>query len=390
VSPQAGRGSGVAMRTADLVVVGSGPAGLSAAIEAGKRGVETILIEENRSPGGQLHKQIHKFFGSKEHLAGARGFEIAETLATEARKWTTDILLDTAVHGRFEDGSLGIVIDSADGDLVKPRAVVLACGALERAITFTGWTLPGVMGTGAVQTMINVHRVRPGRRFLIVGSGNVGLIVAYQLLQAQAEVIAIVERLPKIGGWQVHADKVRRLGIPVLTSSTVVKAIGEEEVQGVVIATVNEAGEPIAGSERTLDVDTVCIAAGLKPRAELPLLFGCATVEIPCLGGRIPLRDENMETTVPLVFVAGDVAGIGEASIAMDQGRLAGIAAAEGLGLGKESELQKERSTIRARLRAFNDGPVGKSRAAAENRILDELVKARATARRPRDGQQDV
>ena len=374
------------MRTADLVVVGSGPAGLTAAIEAGKRGAETLLIEESKSAGGQLYKQIHKFFGSKDHLAGTRGFEIAEILTAEARNLTAGILLDTAVYGWFEHGTLGIVTGKGNGDLVNARAVVLACGALERAVAFPGWTLPGVMGTGAVQTMINVHRVRPGRRFLIVGSGNVGLIVAYQLLQARAEVVAILEKLPRVGGWEVHASKVRRLGVPILTSCTVVEAIGNEEVEGVVIAAIDERGECIADSERTLQVDTVCIAAGLKPRVELPLLLGCATADAPTLGGRIPLRNENMETTVPGVFVAGDVAGVGEASIAMDQGRLAGISAVDQLGCAKASEVRKERSLIRARLRAFCDGPMGRPRATAEREILDTFYKAKAAARETKDG----
>jgi len=347
------------MLETDLVVVGSGPAGLTAAIEAGKRGVRTILIEENLFPGGQLRKQIHKFFGSAEHFAGLRGFDIAERLFAQAADSISEVLLNTCVYGCFDGRVLGLLVDDHHSELVVPKSIVLACGALERALGFPGCTLPGVMGVGAVQTMINIHRVLPGRRFLIVGSGNVGLIVAYQLIQAGAEVAAVVEAATEVGGWRVHAEKVERLGVPILTSSTVARALGSEQIEGVAIARVDRECRVVPGTESILSVDTICVAAGLKPRVGLASQLGCAVTYIQELGGTVPIHDPNMESTSRGVFVAGDISGVGEASTAMDEGRLAGIAVAERLGFVEEEELEAERARIHHRLDALRSGPFG-------------------------------
>ena len=171
------------MRETELAIVGAGPAGLAAAIEASSTGAKVTLVDENNRPGGQLFKQIHKFFGSREHYAGVRGFEIGSRLLEETKAKGVEVMLDTVAWGIFEGNTLGLVSDGKTIQL-KPRKLILATGAMERPIVFPGWTLPGVMGAGAAQTLINLHRVLPGQRVLMVGSGNVGLIVSYQLLQA--------------------------------------------------------------------------------------------------------------------------------------------------------------------------------------------------------------
>ena len=197
------------MKHYDVIVVGAGPAGLGAAIEAGRQGAKVLLLDENDRPGGQLFKQIHKFFGSREHYAGTRGFAIGRQLLQEAEEAGVEIHLGRRVWGIFPDGSVTAANDT-ESVRYQGSYLILATGASENALAFPGCTLPGVMTAGAAQTFANVHHVLPGQNIVMVGSGNVGLIVTYQLLQAGANVKAILEAAPKLSGYAVHAGKVRR------------------------------------------------------------------------------------------------------------------------------------------------------------------------------------
>ena len=358
------------MEKTDIAIVGGGPAGMAAAIEAARAGANVTVIDENARPGGQLFKQIHKFFGSGVHHAGTRGFQIGQNLLREAEEAGVEMRLDTVVYGIFSDRRLGLICGDHTEELVA-SVVILATGANENALTFPGWTLPGVMGAGATQTLINIHRVVPGQRILMVGAGNVGLIVTYQLLQAGAEVIAIIEGLSYIGGYGVHASKVRRAGVPILTSHTILQAEGDEKVKGAVIAQVDEKWEPVTGTQETLDVDTICLAVGLSPLAELAWMAGCQSSYIPSLGGWVPLHDENLETSLPGVYVAGDLAGIEEASTAMEEGRLAGLTAAEALGHLSPKEASAKKGEVRERLAALRIGSFGEGRAIAKQKIME-------------------
>lgn len=330
----------------EFAVVGAGPAGLSAAIEAAKAGARTAVIDENAKPGGQLFKQIHKFFGGKEHRAGTRGIDIGNRLLEEARNAGVEVVLNTAVWGIFDDGNVVCLYSRGKVQELHAKKILLATGASENPLSFPGHTLPGVLGAGAAQTMVNLHRVSVGERVLMIGSGNVGLIVSYQLMQAGATVVAVVEVLPKIGGYGVHASKIARLGIPILTSHTVKEVRGHGKVEAATVAKVDSKFQTIAGTERDFDVDTVCIAVGLSPLAELAWMCGCDFMYIPEMGGYVPVHDENMETTIPGIYVAGDAAGIEEAATAMVDGALAGLAVAQSLGhLSREKfqELKADR-----------------------------------------------
>lgn len=362
------RGKGLIMKT-ELAVIGAGPAGLCAAIEAAKNGVDVTLIDENRTAGGQLFKQIHRFFGSEEHLAGIRGFEIGDMLLEDAEKYGVKVLLDTVVWGLFPDLKLGLS-DGKSVTIMEAQKIVVSTGASENSLSFTGWTLPNIMGAGAAQTMVNVQRVLPGEKVLIIGSGNVGLIVAFQLLQAGAEVVAVVEALPEVRGYQVHASKIVRMGIPILTNHTITRAEGDTRVRQAEIAQIDAQFKPLAGSETILDVDLICIAVGLRPLAELCWMAGMEFEYEPQLGGFVPLHDESMQSSIDGIWVAGDVAGIEEASSAMEEGRLAGVAAAVSLDkierkLGGESMDQ-----ARLRLRALRLGPYGDNRQESKERII--------------------
>jgi len=357
--------------TCELAVVGGGPAGLAAAIEAAKAGVKVVLFDENQRPGGQLFKQIHKFFGSKEHQAGVRGHDIGYRLLDECQKVGVDTRLNTTVWG-IEDNKIGIT-NGKISRIVNAKRIIIATGASENPLSFPGWTLPGVMGAGACQTMMNIHRVLPGTRVIMVGSGNVGLIVSYQLLLAGAEVVAVVEALPKIGGYIVHAAKLRRAGVPILTSTTILEAKGKEAVEEATICSLDDKLCPIKGTEITLKVDLICLAVGLSPLAELCWMAGCKFKYLPELGGFVPIHDENMKTTVPCIYVAGDVAGVEEASCAMEEGKLAGVAVAEELGYLEKDEAGEKKEKIRKRLNSLRLGPFGDMRAKAKL----ELMKSR-------------
>jgi len=339
-----------------------------AALEARQVGAQVTVVDENLSPGGQLFKQLHKFFGSRAHRAGVRGFRIGEALLQDTEKLGVEVWLNAVCWGLFEGNRLALQRDG-QSELLEFQELILATGAQENSLTFPGWTLPGVMGAGAAQTVVNIHRVLPGKRVLMVGAGNVGLIVSYQLMQAGADVVAVVEGLPWIGGYGVHASKIRRAGVPILTRHTILRAEGKESVESATIAQVDERWQPIPGTQQTLEVDAICLAVGLAPMAELAWMAGCQFDYIPSLGGHLPLHDENMETTAPGIYVAGDIAGIEEASTAMEEGRLAGLAAAEALGYGSD-ELSQRKEEARDALNQLRAGPFGEGRRQAKIQIL--------------------
>ena len=359
------------MEEKELVIIGGGPAGLSAAIEARKKGIEVLLIDENLRPGGQLFKQIHRFFGSKEHMAGVRGFVIGEKLLREVRELDVEVWLNSVVYGIFKDNVIGVVKDG-ENIILKTKSIIVSAGAIENPLSFPGWTLPGVMGAGACQTMINIHRVLPGKKVLMIGSGNVGLIVSYQLLQAGADVLGIVEIMPKIGGYLVHAAKVKRFGVPIYLSTTILEAFGKEEVEGAVICPVDNNFKPMFKERKEIKVDLICIAIGLTPLSELLYQTGCLFTYKGYLGGFVPLHNENMETSIPLIYVAGDCSGIEEASTAMEEGKLAGISVAEKL---THKTYKEEKENIRKRLNDFRIGTFGEKRRLAKEEIIKEYYE---------------
>lgn len=343
----------------EIAIIGGGPAGLSAALAAVRQGAEVMLIDRDPVLGGQLVKQTHMFFGSKKQYAAIRGIDIPEKLLGELQEEGKGKFVprrETTVLGYYDDGVLmlekqGII------ELIQPKKIIIATGAAEKMLPFPGNDLPGVYGAGAVQTLMNVYGIKPGKRVLMVGAGNIGLIVSYQLGQAGVEVAAIIEGAPRIGGYLVHATKVRRAGIPIWTSHTIKEAYGKEAVEGALICNLDENWCAVPGSDRDLKVDTVCLAVGLTPQTELLWQAGCRQEYIPELGGYVPLRDEQMRTSLAHIFVAGDVACIEEAGSAMVEGKIAGLFAAADLGYGDNAKsLFESFSGELAELRA---GPTG-------------------------------
>lgn len=296
----------------ECLIIGGGPAGLSAAIELGRAGVRTLVIDDKHRLGGKLVLQTHKFFGSiEECYAGTRGIDIALKLEQEMRRfenvqaWTNAVALAV-----FSDRKVGVLREGRY-ITIAPQALLVATGAREKALAFKGNTLPGVYGAGAFQTLLNRDLVRPTERLFIVGGGNVGLIAGYHALQAGIQVVGLCEALPECTGYKVHKDKLVRMGVPIYLSHTVISANGEDEVESVTIARVDERWRPVPGTEKTFACDTVLIAVGLDPVNEF--------------------YHKAREFGLP-VWAAGDAEEIAEASAAMFTGRIRGLEIARSLG----------------------------------------------------------
>jgi sarcosine oxidase subunit alpha len=300
-------------RDVEVLIIGGGPAGLSAAIELGKVGIDTLIVDDKQRLGGKLLLQTHKFFGSVEDShAGTRGFEIARILEEDVRKRSSvEVWVNATAVGVFSDGIVGVV-KGRTYRKVRPQKLLLAAGAREKMLSFPGNTLPGVYGAGAFQTLVNRDLVKSSERVLIVGGGNVGLIAGYHAIQAGIQVVALVEALPYVGGYKVHEDKLKRLGVPVYASHTVVSASGEERVKSVTIGKLDEHWKVIPGTHKTFQVDTVLIAVGL---AEVNEFYHKA-------------KEWGMD-----VYSAGDAREIAEASAAIFTGKIEGLKIAKALGL---------------------------------------------------------
>lgn len=323
---------------AEVLVVGGGPAGMCASIEAARAGARVILLERSAKLGGQLVKQTHKFFGSERQDAGTRGIYIADKIQAEIEAlegiqvWTQSI-----AAGLYRDG---IVMVDRNGTIegIRAKAVIIATGAFEKNLVFPNNDLPGIYGAGAVQTLMNMEGVVPAKSVLMVGAGNIGLIVSYQLMQAGVDVAAVIEAAPNIGGYLVHANKLRRAGVPIMTRHTIKCAYGQGKVEGAIIHELDEHFQPIPGTEQDVKCDAICMAVGLAPLPELFFQAGCDMKFVPELGGYVPVIDSERHTSVRNVYAAGDSGGVEEASSAMLTGKLAGISAARDLGYDQDYE----------------------------------------------------
>jgi NADPH-dependent 2,4-dienoyl-CoA reductase/sulfur reductase-like enzyme/Pyruvate/2-oxoacid:ferredoxin oxidoreductase delta subunit len=299
--------------TTQVLVVGGGPSGLSAAAELAERGLDVVLVDDKETLGGKLVLQTHKFFGSEEDCyAGTRGYEIATILEKKVRSFPNiRIIANSPVVAIYKDRKAGIYEDYRRYTLIDFQAIIVAAGAREKSVLFPGNDLPGVYGAGAFQTLVNRDLVKAADKVFVIGSGNVGLIGSYHALQAGIKVAGICEILPKINGYKVHADKIIRMGVPVYLNTSVVSVEGDGKVERITIAEVDREWKPILDTARTFEVDTVLVATGLSPCDELyrqAMAFGFIAVK------------------------AGDAEEIAEASSAMFGGRIAALSLAKMLG----------------------------------------------------------
>lgn len=352
------------------IIIGAGPAGLTAAITIASRGHSVMVIDEYMKPGGRLLGQLYE----EPNGNWWNGIVESDKLHQQAKKLGVDIKLHTPVSNiEVQDGIWSV---HTDVEIHETTHLLLATGAAENPLPIKGWTLPGVMSVGAAQVMTNVHRVKPGERGVIIGVNVLSSAIAMELKMADIDIACIT--LPvsntvnekfgqplevmnsllhvshmapsafiKMGSKLMKNDFFKQLGItffpkngvkmwdiPIMLRKAVTEIIGDGQVEGVKISTINPAGEVIPGTEEIIGADFVCIAGGLYPLAELAAVAGCPFYHIEELGGYVPLHNERMESTLPGLYVAGNITGIEGAKVAMCQGQTAGLSIANNLENG--------------------------------------------------------
>ena len=344
-------------RHVPLIVVGAGPAGVAAALEAARAGVEVMLVDEHPVDNDMMAMDVPLYFGGRmdpavrnRALMLERVVESNPALAAAADAGV-DVQLGTYVWAAFIPGPTSRELDTPLLGLADDRRswlvgwdrLIVAAGARDVVLGFPGWERAGVMGAGAAAALLTRYRALAARRMVVLGSGDLGLRTAALALEHGVEVAAIVEVSERVRGDDKLARELADRGVPVLTSHTV-RGVRERtgEVESLVLTAVDADAKPVAGSERAIACDTVCLAVGLAPSIELLALTGARLRFSSPLGGWVPEVDASLRTSVPGVYAAGDCAGVhdgmlADADLAREQGRVAGLAAAASLGAATAS-----------------------------------------------------
>ena len=295
------------MRGFDLAVIGGGPAGMAAAIAAKKKGLDNIIIfERDTQLGGILNQCIHNGFGLHTFREELTGPEYAERYADMVRELGIPYETGTMVLNISDDRTVTIMSKERGVEDISAKSVVLAMGCRERprgALGIAGYRPQGIYTAGTAQRLINIDGVMPGKECVILGSGDIGLIMARRMTLEGAHVAAVFELMPYSNG--LNRNIVQCLDdfdIPLLLSHTIVDIKGKEKLEGVVVAEVKD-GKPIAGTEEYYPCDTLLLSCGLIPENELSRACG---VEInPLTNGAVV--DDRLQTSIPGVFACGNV-----------------------------------------------------------------------------------
>ena len=372
--------------TYDLLVVGGGPAGISAARAARRAGLSVVLVDERPSLGGQIFKQPGPGFSVPDPAGLDRQARAGRSLIASLDGLGVDVRLRTAVVA-VEGRETVLVADGQRAAAVVTARTVVATGAHDRPVVFPGWTLPGVMTAGGLQTLAKTQRVLPGRRMVFAGSGPVALAFPAQLAHYGAVVVEALEAGPAprpgdiarlLGAARGNTDLLRdaaryrtmllRHRVPVRYGRIVVRAEGDGRVEQVVHAAVDADWRVIPGTERSVDADVLCLGYGFVPSLELMRLLGCVFDHDENLGGAVVRRDRWLRTTVDGIYAAGDGTGVEGSYVAIDEGTIAGVAAALDAGrlddaradelVGEaRTRLRRRRSLIAATRRLYRVGP---------------------------------
>lgn len=345
-----------------LVVIGGGPGGMAAATEAARAGLACTLIDEAPRLGGQIYRQPP---GGDSGHTGGRGSQMRAELAEFTDR--VEVLSATSVLGLWPGHRVLLSSDGAAGE-IQADQVVVAAGAYERPVPFPGWTLPGVMAAAGLQALIRTTGVKAGRRALVAGTGPVIANVARRLLDVGVEVVAVLEagRAPWSTGallepwagsemakeaaesWGV----LERAGVSLVENHAVFAAHGSLEVSSATYGPLTaDEWRPRRDGSRTVEVDLVVIGYGFVPNSELTELAGCR--HVPYLDGWVPERSATMATSVDGLYAVGDCASSSGALVAEEEGRIAGISAAEHCGLLSPAEAGRRRAGPADRLRTL-------------------------------------
>jgi D-hydroxyproline dehydrogenase subunit alpha len=356
----------------DIAIIGGGPAGMAAAIEARRAGVRSVCVfDEWPTLGGQIFRRFGPGFFVFDALAAGHEYRDGQKLIDEVHSCGAQIRSNTIVWGIW-DKRLAYVTDSSRSELVDGKAIIVATGGRDRSIPFPGWTLPGVITAGAAKTLVAIQRVLPGERILMAGSGPLALAFSAQLKEYGANIVEVAEaasnpsptmlaKLFLYGPPAVISDAIRyrlrliREGIPYSPSTIIARAEGNERVERAQVAKVDSNWRVIAGTERTIEVDTILLGYGLESSSELTRLIGCTHKFDSELGGWIPVKDSSMRTSKAGIFAAGDGSGIGGVRFALEEGRIAGVMAACSLGVIDSALAAARIAQSKARLRKWSE-----------------------------------
>ncbi len=359
----------------DVLVVGGGPAGLAAALASSEAGLDVVLLDERSKLGGQYFKQPAAEFSVDENCLDHQ-YQHGRALIERIRASSITVLQGVAVWGAFSSDRLHAAGKDARW-VLSPRRLIVATGAYERGVPMPGWTLPGVLSTGAGQSLLRSSQVSPGSRVLVSGNGPLNLQVAAEMARAGVTVVALAEladlRQPINGVLSArmlaaapslvrdgagYIASLARARIPVLSRSSVISLEGERSVTAATVAKIDDEGRPVVGTERRFAVDAVCLGFGFLPSNEIARSLGCCHRVDPVGGGLMVERDETGRTSLPNVWVIGDSAAIEGAKVAGALGVIAGHAVAEDLGITVSSEISRQVRIARRALkrhRRFQD-----------------------------------
>ena len=325
------------MKQVDVLILGGGPAGLAAAIAAYDAGCRNLLIvERDDRLGGILNQCIHNGFGLHTFQEELTGPEYAQRFIDEVHARRIPFLLHTMALSISPD-KVVTAVNPTDGCFVlQAKSIILAMGCRERprgALNIPGFRPAGIYSAGTAQRLVNIEGRMPGRRVVILGSGDIGLIMARRLTLEGAKVLAVAEIMPYSGGLKRNIVQcLDDFGIPLYLSHTVVDVEGRERVTGVTIAEVDASRRPIPGTERHYDCDTLLLSCGLIPENELSRGLGVAMS--PVTNG--PLVNEQLETSIPGVFACGNVLHVHDlVDYVSQEAAVAGRAAAETVRAGE-------------------------------------------------------
>jgi len=360
----------------DLLILGGGPAGLAAAAEGLSYGLHVGLVDERPTLGGQIYKQFGPGFRVREPRRLGRDYARGRRLIEAVEGTEVSLHLRTSAVS-IEATSVVLYEEGAHTRAVGAERILLAAGAHDRPVAFPGWTLPGVLTAGGAQALVKTQRVTPGRRLVFAGSGPLALAFPAQLHHYGANVVLALDagrsptatdvvrlaaasrgNLGLLRDALCYRAQLLRGGVPLRYRRIVVRAEGDERVEAIVHAAVDDGWRVRAGTEERVAADTLCVGYGFFPSVELPLLAGCEMRYDEDLGGPLVVVDEWMRTTRPGVSAAGDGTGVAGSLVAVDEGRLAAIGAAVDLGRLPADIGGRRAAPIRARLarkRAFRE-----------------------------------
>jgi NADPH-dependent 2,4-dienoyl-CoA reductase/sulfur reductase-like enzyme len=332
----------------DVAVIGSGPAGMAAAIKAKEEGAEHVLILERQEElGGLLHQCVHNGFGLFYFGQDLTGPEYGHRFAEKVKDLGIQVLLKTMVTRISPDRQI-TAMNSLEGVLsLAPKSIVLAMGCRERSrgqLNVPGTRPAGIFTAGTAQRFVNVEGWIPGKKAIILGSGDIGMIMARRLTLEGAEVKAVVEILPYVGGLtRNEVQCLHDFHIPLLLEHTVTEIHGQQRLEAVTIAKVGKAKKPIGGTEQMIECDTLLLSVGLTPENELSKMAGVALD--PLTGG--PLVDQWRETNVSGIFAGGNVVHVHDLVDDVSwEAEIAGTSAAR-FARKEEMEMEKEKKILR-------------------------------------------